>query len=160
MPYLQVLLLIRLLSFAAHSWMEYSAQGAQETYNQDYQVFNELEVGSGSFSTSFIARTEDCAIDGGPYTVGDGKLKQSPAFTCRSSFASFLLDNDTPCSESGGFSFSSCHDSSTAEFSSPISSMPSFTFFSPTSTLVQGNISLRFKATESSLDIMYTGTCL
>ncbi|PON57504.1 Tyrosine-protein kinase [Parasponia andersonii] len=139
-----------------HYWMEDYTKAAEEAYNQHYQVCNELEVGSGSFSTPFIARTEDFAIDGGPGTVGDGKLKQSPVFTCRSSFASFRVDDNTPCSASGGFSFSSCHKSSAAEFSSPISSMPSFTFFSPMSTLVQGNISLRFKADESLLDVTYT----
>lgn len=139
--------------------MEEGTEAAQVTYNQDYQVCDELEVGGGSFSTLFAARTEESAVDGGPCAVGDGKLKQSPAFTCRSSFNCFLVDDDIPCSASGGFSFSSCHESSAIEFSCPISSMPSFTFFSPMSTLVQGNISLRFKANESSLDVTYTGTC-
>lgn len=122
-----------------------------ETYNQDNQFCYELDVGGGSFSTPFIARTED-------YTFkGNEKPQQSPAFTCKSSFASLLEDDYTPCSGSGGFSFSSCHESSAAEFTSPISSMPSFTFFSPMSAVVQGNISLRFKADESSLDVIYKG---
>lgn len=134
----------------AHSWMEDCAQGAQETYDQDNQVCDELEMCGGSFSTPFIARTGD-------YTFkGDEKPRQSPVFTCKSSFASFLEDDGTPCSASGGFSFGSCQESSMTEFSSPIPSMPSFTFFSPISSVVEGNISLRFKANESSLDVIYS----
>lgn len=132
-----------------HSWMEDCTQEDEETYNQDNQFCYKLDVGGGSFSTPFNARKED-------YTFkGNEKPQQSPAFTCKSSFASLLEDDYTPCSGSGGFSFSSCHESSAAEFTSPISSMPSFTFFSPMSAVVQGNISLRFKADESSLDVIY-----
>ncbi|KAF4367781.1 hypothetical protein F8388_016604 [Cannabis sativa] len=140
----------------AHSWMEHCTEAAQEIYDQEYEVCNELEVNGGSFSTPFISRTEECAVNGRPCTVGDGNLKQSPAFICRSSFVSFIEDSDTLCSASGGFSFNSCQESSVAEFSSPISSMPSFTFFSPMSTLVQGNISLRFEADMPSLDLPFT----
>ncbi|KAL5552158.1 hypothetical protein UlMin_002334 [Ulmus minor] len=130
----------------AHSWMEDCIQTVQETHNQNYQVCNELEVGGGSFSIPFISRTEDYSFNSGP---------PSPAFSCKSSFVSILVDDGTPCFASGGFSFSSCHESSEAEFSSPIPSMPSFTFFTPTSQVAQGNISLRVKANESSLHVMY-----
>lgn len=136
--------------------MEHCTEAAQEIYDQEYEVCNVLEVGGGSFSTPFIPRTEDCAVNGRPCTTGDGKLKESPAFTCRSSFTSFIEDDATPCSAAGNFSFNSHHESSVAEFSSPISSMPSFTFFSPMSTLVQGGISLRFEADLPSLT--FTGT--
>lgn len=129
----------------AHSWMEDCEQVAQEPCKQDDLCCKQLEVGGSSFSASFICRNMDCSF-------GDGQLEQSPAFTCKSSFSVFLADDSTPCSGYGGFSFSSCCESSAADFSSPIPSMPSFTFFSPISAVEQGNASLGHKVNMTKLD--------
>ncbi|KAJ4713031.1 Protein kinase domain [Melia azedarach] len=128
----------------AHSWMEDCEQEAQERHKQDDFCCKQLELGRGSFSATFISRNQD-------YSFIDGQPEQSPAFTCRSSFSTFLVDDSTPCSGCGGFSFSSCCESSAVDFSSPIPSMPSFTFFSPSSAVEQGNAALGFKANMSKL---------
>ncbi|KAF3448477.1 hypothetical protein FNV43_RR09190 [Rhamnella rubrinervis] len=139
----------------AHSWIEDCLQVAQEIQKQDNQVCSELEAGEGSFSTPFISRTQDYSFSDRASTIDEGQLWQSPAFTCKSSFSSFQVDDDAPCSASGGFSFSSFHESRAAECSSLILSMPSFTFFSPTSIIGQGNVSLRFNADIATLDVIY-----
>lgn len=131
---------------------------AQQTYNQDDQILEELELDGSSLSTPCIARPRDYSFSAGPSLI-DGKLIHSPAFTCKSSFSSFLHVDGSPCSASGEFSFSSCHKSSAAEFSSPMQSMPSFTFSSTMTTTDQENISLRFKTNMSSVDITCGGMC-
>ncbi|GFZ01220.1 phosphoenolpyruvate carboxylase-related kinase 1 [Actinidia rufa] len=99
-----------------------------------------------------IARSQDYSFtDGSPSSV-ESKGVNSPTFTCRSSFSSFLVDGGTPCSVSGGFSFSSCCESNTPDFQSPIPSMPSFTFFSPSSAVREGNDLSCFKAKTSTVD--------
>lgn len=129
----------------AHSWMEECEQVAQKPCKQDDLCCKQLEAGGSSFSATFISRNMDCSF-------GDGQLEQSPAFTCKSSFSAFLADDSTPCSGYGGFSFSSCCKSSAADFSSPIPSMPSFSFFSPISAVEQGNASLGHKVNMAKLD--------
>ncbi|KAJ0049672.1 hypothetical protein Pint_16035 [Pistacia integerrima] len=129
----------------AHSWIEDCAQGAEGPFRQDDRCCKELEADGGSFSASFVTRKQD-------YSFSDGQLGQSPAFTCKSSFSTLVVDDSTPCSGYGGFSFSSCCESSTPDFSSPIPSMPSFTFFSPSSAVEQGNLSLGFRVNMSKLD--------
>lgn len=143
-----------LLSSAAHSWMENGHCAAQETPKQDNQVCNELEADGGSFST-FISRSQDYSFSGQPSLSDERQLCQSPAFTCKSSFFSFQVDDNTH-SASGRFSFSSCRESSAAECSPLIPLMPSFTFFSPIS-IEQGNLSLGFKADIATLDVIYGG---
>ncbi|KAK4844533.1 hypothetical protein QYF36_021371 [Acer negundo] len=110
----------------AHSWIGDCAQAAQELHKQDALCCKTLEVSEDSIiSATFIARNQD-------YSFG----VQSPAFTCKSSFSTFPVDNGTPdCSANGGFSFSGCCESSAPDFSSPIPSMPSFTFLSPSSAV-------------------------
>lgn len=140
----------------AHPWMEDRAQANEEMYNQNICVFRQLQLDGGSFSTTSVDRNQDFSFSEGSPTTGDGKLWHSPAFTCKSSFSSFLDENGTPCPTSGGFSFSSCaYESSAANFSSPVPSMPSFTFFSPSSAAEQGNIPSRFIANISTLDPIY-----
>lgn len=147
----------KLPSSAAHSWMETGPCAAQETPKQDNQVCSELEAGGGSFST-FISRSQDYSFSGQPSLSDERQLCQSPAFTCKSSFSSFQVDDNTH-SASERFSFSSCRESSAAECSPLISSMPSFTFLSPTS-IEQGNLSLGLKADISTLDVIYGGVFL
>ncbi|PQQ14274.1 hypothetical protein Pyn_19584 [Prunus yedoensis var. nudiflora] len=136
----------------AHPWLQSCACASKETYKQDNQVCRQLEVSGGSFSTPFIDRNQDFSFSDGSPTAGDVELWQSPAFTCKSSFSTFLVGNSSLCPASGGFSFSSCYEPSAAEFSSPVPSMPSFTFFSPSSSVAQGDISLRFTTNMSMLD--------
>lgn len=141
--------------------MEDRAQANEEMYNQNICVFRQLQLDGGSFSTASIDRNQDFSFSEGSPTTGDGKLWHSPVFTCKSSFSSFLDENGTPCPTSGGFSFSSCaYESSAADFPSPVPSMPSFTFFSPSSAAEQGNIPSRFIANMSTLDPIYGGIYL
>ncbi|KAM1037361.1 hypothetical protein EV1_031845 [Malus domestica] len=136
----------------AHPWMEDRAYASQETHKLDNQFHKQPEVGGGSFSTPFIYTNQNFSLDDGSPTAGDVELWQSPAFTCKSSSSGFLVDNGSLCPASGGFSFSSCYELSPLEFSSPVPSMPSFTFFSPSSAVEQRNISLRFKTNMATLD--------
>ncbi|KAL5751096.1 hypothetical protein ACOSP7_025699 [Xanthoceras sorbifolium] len=129
----------------AHSWIDDCAQAAQELHKQDALGSKKLEVSEASISATFMARNQD-------YSFRDRNLEQSPAFTCKSSFSTFLVDDGTRCSANGGFSFSSCCESNAIDFSSPIPSMPSFVFLSPSSAVEQGNISLGFKVNVSKLD--------
>lgn len=120
-----------------------------------------------SFSAPSMARNQDYSFnDGSPASCSKMDNNSSPAFTCRSSFSSVPLDQ-SPCSFSGGFSFDSYNESLCApEFASPVSSMPSFSFFSPIAVVDQSNES-GFKSKTSigiSIDIdiynIYIYICL
>lgn len=110
----------------SHPWMEDSIQAPEETHKHDSFTCRQLEVGACSFSTPLMSRNQDFS-----FTAG------STAVTCQTSFSP-LVDNSSPFPE--GFSFSSCRQSSSLEFASPIPSMPSFSFFSPAEP---ANISLK-----------------
>ncbi|KAF8395598.1 hypothetical protein HHK36_019548 [Tetracentron sinense] len=58
-----------------------------------------------------------------------------------------------------GFSFRSCCESIALEFSSPVPSMPSFAFFSPSSAVEQHNL-LGFTANISRVDAIYIESSL
>ncbi|XWS61837.1 hypothetical protein CRYUN_Cryun07bG0159700 [Craigia yunnanensis] len=141
----------------AHPWVE-CRQVAQEAYKHDNLDCRELKPGGNSFSTPFIKRNQDYSFSDGSPVSANGQLG-TPAFTCKSSFSSFLVESGSPCCESVGFSFSSCCQSSAAEFSSPIPSMPSFTFFSPIAAVEPLNISLETKAGTSKIGDEYGGIC-
>ncbi|KAH1089701.1 hypothetical protein J1N35_016958 [Gossypium stocksii] len=137
-----------------HPWVENCRQVGKEADQQNNPACRELEVGESSFSTLFIKRNQD-------YSFSDGSLESfngqpgTPAFTCKSSLSSFLVENGGPCFESEGFSFTSCCESTAAEFSSPIPSMPSFTFFSPISAIEPLNVSVANKAETSEMSAEY-----
>lgn len=142
--------LLYIYLFAAHSWMndfeqKHENPNIQTTATQLPEADNNC-----SFSTPSMARNQDYSFnDGSPASCI--KMDNSPAFTCRSSFSSVPLDQ-SPCSFSGGFSFDSYNESLCApEFASPVSSMPSFSFFSPITIVDQSNVS-GFKAKTSMLD--------
>lgn len=101
------------------------------------------------FSTSFMTRNQDISFGTGSPIIDDG---QSPVLTCRSSFSSFLVEPSTPCFASGVFSFRGSDGSNTLEFATPISSMPSFAFFSPGSESVLANCTLNFAANIPRVD--------
>ncbi|CAM8885417.1 unnamed protein product [Rhodiola kirilowii] len=105
-----------------HSWMKANEQADASLYERNGDGFLQLDVGNQSFS-SFIARDLDYSFNCGPLAVGD---------EFRSSFASFLVENNMPSPDVGGFSFSS-----SVELSTPVPSFPSFTFFNPCSETEQ-----------------------
>ncbi|KAK6158122.1 hypothetical protein DH2020_005436 [Rehmannia glutinosa] len=76
----------------------------------------------------------------------------SPVFSCRSSFSSTLINQGTPSSVSGAVYSGSFGEPNAAKFSSPIPSMPSFTFSTPTAALEQSDESLCFKTKMLSID--------
>lgn len=141
----------------AHSWMKDASQASQEQEKLDARDCKRVEVGISSSPAPFIVRNRDFSFSDGTPVICEDQMGHSPVFTCKSSFSSFLLDNGgTPSSVPGGFSFSSCVELDTAtEFSSPIPKLPSFTFFSPCSTVDQGNSSMRFKANLSLSEALH-----
>lgn len=121
----------------------------KESLNNENHSYEQMEEAWVSLSTPFISGNEDYNLS----SVDNREVESSPVFTCKSSFSSFLVEDSTPCSiTTGGFSFSSCCESNVPDFSSPIPSLPSFTFFTPSSAVEQGNDSLGFKAKLSTLD--------
>ncbi|KAK1321973.1 Calcium-dependent protein kinase 20 [Acorus calamus] len=112
-----------------HAWLnDHSGplQGSCEHNPSNHVQFN---AASCSFTTPLSSTNRDFSFGpGSPLPAEDS----SPAFTCKSSFSSFNAKG-TPCSASRGFSFSSLRGSTSSGSSHLIPSMPSFTFFSPTS---------------------------
>ncbi|MED6219949.1 hypothetical protein PIB30_040494 [Stylosanthes scabra] len=111
-----------------HCWMESNQTNTEQLSEHKTGSCEEWDVGGGSFSASFMSRSQDISFGASSPTCD----AQSPTFTCRSSFSSFLVEPVTPCLVSGGFSFQSTKDSNDGlEFSSPVQSMLSFSFISP-----------------------------
>ncbi|KAJ4956197.1 hypothetical protein NE237_012980 [Protea cynaroides] len=134
-----------------HAWIKDCGHVAEEPYESDGLSRGQLDLGGTSFCTPFVTRNQDFSFSSVSPILGDAQLGNSPAFTCRSSFSSFL-DSTTPCSVSSGFSFQNCCESNGMEFSSPVQSMPSFDFFSPSPAVELRNKSLRFTANVSVVD--------
>ncbi|KAK0595892.1 hypothetical protein LWI29_010904 [Acer saccharum] len=111
-----------------HSWMTDDIQYSEEA--SENKCCQEWELGSGSFSTPLMTRNQDISFGAASPVICD---VESPAYTCRSSFSSFMAEPSTPCLASAGFSFRSDDDSDALVFASPVTSMPSFAFFSPVS---------------------------
>lgn len=108
-----------------------------------------LDAGGTPLSSSFMARNQDISFGAGSPIVRD---QESPAFSCKSSFSSFLVEPTTPLLNSCGFSFCSSGGSDTLEFSTPVVSMPSFTFFGPVPVAAQEGPALDFSADIPSVD--------
>ncbi|KAK9291606.1 hypothetical protein L1049_019555 [Liquidambar formosana] len=136
-----------------HSWIREHATLSEETNERENQSWGQLYASGGSFSNSFMARDEDISFGAGSPIICDA---QSPSFTCRSSFSTFLADPSTPLFVSGGFSFHSIDESNTLELSPTVPSMPSFAFFGPGSVVEQGNnCSSVFSADISRVDAVH-----
>ncbi|KAL0324358.1 UNVERIFIED_CONTAM: Calcium-dependent protein kinase [Sesamum calycinum] len=131
----------------AHSWTKDTSrsQVTQELYRQDNLSCQQLEVGSYSFSSLNAYRDHDFSFRDGSPVIVNSEQEDSPVFSCRSSFSSTLINQVTPSSASGAVYPGSCCKTNAAEFSSPIHSIPSFTFFSPIPTLEESDESLCFK---------------
>ncbi|XP_008809781.2 calcium-dependent protein kinase 26-like [Phoenix dactylifera] len=115
-----------------HAWIKDHAQEP----NVSCGNCNETNSGQGdmrncSFCTALVPATRDISFSSpSPIPCRTQADHSSPAFSCRSSFSPFMVDA-TPCSPPVGWSFRSSFESSSLEFSTPIPSMPSFSFFSP-----------------------------
>ncbi|KAJ8771512.1 hypothetical protein K2173_026689 [Erythroxylum novogranatense] len=129
-----------------HSWMANDGSYAGELSQYDRENSEEWNVGGSSFS-SLVARNEDISFGNGASSVICDD--QSPTFTRRASLSPFSVEPSTPCFISGGFSFRSSDDSKALESSPPVSSMPSFAFFSPSSDIEQGT--LNFSSNNASI---------
>ncbi|KAK6936391.1 Protein kinase domain [Dillenia turbinata] len=131
-----------------HSWMEHATVSGEHCCQQSLDC-NQL-YSEGSFSaTSFMARDQDISFGAESPIPGDSR---SPTAICRSSFSSFLVDPSTPWVVSGGFSFQSNDEPQDLVFSTPMTTMPSFTFFSLDSVFNKRNDSLAFSANISTED--------
>ncbi|KAL6556782.1 hypothetical protein OROHE_006658 [Orobanche hederae] len=136
----------------AHSWTKETSHGTQESHSKNNLGHQELEVGSCSFSSINVLAGRDLSFhDGSPF-IGKSEQEDSPVFSCRSSFSSALVYQSTPSTVSGAFYPDRFSKSNAPEFSSPIPSMPSFTFSTPKLTSEQRDESLCFKAKMLSVD--------
>ena len=140
--------------FVDHYWMESNQTNPENLNEQKIGSCGEWDVGTNSFSASFMSRNRDISFGAGSPTCD----AQSPTFTCRSSFSSFFVEPATPCSVPGGFSFQSSGGSIRLEFSSPVPSMPSFAFLSPSSVVEQNIRPLEFSADASDVNAIAGGT--
>lgn len=113
----------------------------------------EWNAGGSSFSASLMSRSQDISFGASSPTCD----AQSPTFTCRSSFSSFLVEPVTPCLVSGGFSFKSAGDSPDLEFCSPVPSMLSFSFLSPSSVVEQKSCKLECSANMADVNAIAGG---
>lgn len=139
-----------------HCWMESNEINPEQLNEHDTQSCGEWDVGDSSFSVSLMSRNQDISF--GPESpICDA---QSPTFTCRSSFSSFLVEPTTPCSAASGFSFQSSGASPGLEFSSRVPSMPSFAFLSPNPTAEKRSCTLEFSTDTSNVKTIVEGTCL
>lgn len=108
-----------------HPWITEHCNQPPAPCNQLYGAnLMQQEIGSFSFSSQQVTPCRDVSFSTPTpdpcQTRPDNSC--SPTFTCRSSFSAFLAET-TPYTKNIGFSFGS-----DAEFSSPIPSMPSFSF--------------------------------
>lgn len=117
--------------------MKISEQAVQEPSRMVNQVHGILEVGGSSLSTPFVPRLENCSFRYESNPADGIPIEQSPTFTCKSSFSSAISCDGTPSSLGGAFSFSSSFKSPSTSVSPTITSIPSFTFFSPESAVEQ-----------------------
>lgn len=121
--YYQTSIFIPIFYAVDHSWLLESDEQDQN------RVELNPDVGTSDEVKHLMSRDQDISFGTGSHIMCDAQ-SSSPAFSCKSSFSSFLVSPSTPHFTSGAFSFRSCGSSSSLEFCSPIPSMPSFTFFS------------------------------
>lgn len=110
-----------------------------------------LDLEQGCFSTSLMSRSQDISFGmGSPI----GCEVQSPTFTCKSSFSSFLSNQLAPSSEAGGFSFHGSSGSNTLEYSTPVLALPSFAFFSSCCAVEQQTDALVVPTISSTVNLI------
>lgn len=134
----------------AHSWTTETPRGTHELFRQDILSCEQL-VDGYSFSSLNITKDQDLSFRGGsPLNVNSGQ-ECSPVFSCQSSFSSSQF---TPPSMPGAVRSGSCCKPCSHEpvFSSPIPSMPSFTFSTQGPAFEPTEESLCFKTKILSID--------
>ncbi|XP_029126464.1 calcium-dependent protein kinase 4 [Cajanus cajan] len=142
-----------------HHWMQSNQTNPKQLSEHKIRSCGEWDVGSNSFSTSFMSRNKDISFGAESPICG----AQSPTLTCKSSFSSFFEEPVTPFTVSGGFSFQSSGDSIDLEFSSTvpsIPSMPSFAFLSPSSVFEQRGCISEFPTNTSNVNAIVGGSAL
>lgn len=110
-----------------HAWMKENLPVHEET-NARLRTSWVLDSGAASTSAPLMVRSQDISFGCESPAICE---PLSPNFTCRSSFSSFLVEPSTPYLVSGGFSFHESSCSPAVEFATPLTSLPSFAFFSP-----------------------------
>ncbi|OIW12501.1 hypothetical protein TanjilG_04665 [Lupinus angustifolius] len=130
-----------------HCWMESSQISHEQLGEHKLGSCVGWDMGGNSFSSSFMSRNQDISFGAGSPACE----AQSPRFTCRASFSSYLVEPVTPCSVAGVFSFQSSVDSIGSEFSSPVPSMPSFAFLSHDSVTEPRSRILEFSTNKSDV---------
>ncbi|KAJ6714536.1 CALCIUM-DEPENDENT PROTEIN KINASE 34-LIKE [Salix viminalis] len=119
--------------------------------NPDSLNRGQLEIAGVSFSTPFIAQDQASSFTYESPETGEDQQGQS--HTLASSFSSFLVNDNTLCSASGGFSFRNHDESGGIELSSPVSSILSLTF-SPR-IAVERDFLFDTEGTDSKLDAIH-----
>lgn len=138
----------------AHAWTKETPRGTRELYRQDILSCEQLVVDGYSFSNLSIAKDQDLSFRGGSPLNANSEQEYSPVFSCQSSFSSSSLNQCTPSSVPGAVHSGSCCKSWSREpvFSSPIPSMPSFTFSTHVPAFETSEESLCFKTKILSID--------
>lgn len=136
--------------FAAHSWTTETPRGTHELFRQDILSCEQL-VDGYSFSNLNITKDQDLSFRGGSPLNVNSDQECSPVFLCQSSFSSSQF---TPPSVPGAVRSGSCCKPCSHEpvFSSPIPSMPSFTFSTHGPAFEPTEESLCFKTKILSID--------
>lgn len=132
-----------------HLWVREDVQLSDEPHECKQNCG--LDTDKGCLSPLLMHRNQDISFGSESPTMGE---VQSPSFTCRSSFSSFLVDPLTPSFEPGGFSFCSSGGSNTLAFSTPVVALPSFSFFSPGNVVEQGNGALALDMNPSRVNLV------
>ena len=117
--------------FADHSWITEHTQQPEVSCGQCHEVsFTPGDLGNSSFSTPLVSASRDVSFSTSSLIpcqrVEDHSL---PAFTCRSSCSSFIVD--VPFSSTISFSFQNGCESDGMRFCSQMPVVPSFAFFMP-----------------------------
>lgn len=136
--------------FAAHSWTSETPRGTHELFRQDILSCEQL-VDGYSFSNLNTTKDQDLSFRGRSLLSVNSEQECSPVFSCQSSFSSSQF---TPPSvpgdvRSGSFCKPRSHE---PVFSSPIPSMPSFTFSTQSPAFEPTEESLCFKTKILSID--------
>ncbi|KAL3524230.1 hypothetical protein ACH5RR_017064 [Cinchona calisaya] len=135
-----------------HTWSRDSTPLFEEPYESLEQSYVAVDLQRQPFSSSLISRDQDISFRA---VLSISSDIQSPVFTCRSSFSSFLVTPSTPYYESVGFSFQSSSGSHSLEIPIPVPSMPSFAFIGPGSVAEQGNCALHLSADIPRVDSLH-----
>ncbi|XP_039134986.1 calcium-dependent protein kinase 26 [Dioscorea cayenensis subsp. rotundata] len=116
-----------------HPWVKGIAQQAQSPNSKSNEFgFGQKDLVGFTLSTSVICKTRDFSFGLDNPIPCENQQDQSSAFTCRSSFSSFLVET-TP-STGTGFSFDCSCECSSPRFSTSVPFVSSFSFLSPSSS--------------------------